>query len=348
MRISRSERWGVLDSATAAGPAVKVLSFQPGDSGLPYLDRVAALFDTYMCRRLRVLLKSASGTLQSGMVHMGIDYDARRLPSTEVEVLGTSQLLSVPIWKSGTVSPDLSIVNRGGWRPTWSQGSGDTGFYEGPSFAVCTSNNSLEGTAEIWLDYDLEFKGFSPLNGGPSPSPSGSMLQTKLVMATWSTAAGGPTVRPWGIASNGPGTDFGENDIPWSFDKKLALEPPLDFGGVQIDVHGSEPIRSVGLSINFNSTSFFSELYETYDSLEAFVWLREKWVKMLVDYTVHSAQEPKTVSLNYVLDATDEAWSSDGVQELSLWLGGPSVVGVVQLTDIPIMVVVSREGFGKV
>jgi len=341
MRISRSERWGTLAPATQSGSSVKVLTFQPGNSGLPYLDRVANLFDTYMCRRLRVLLKSASGTVQSGMVHMGIDYDARRLPKTEEEVLGSSQLLSVPIWKSGSISPDLSIINRGGWRPTWSQWLEDAGFFSGPSFAACVSNSSSDGIAEIWLDYDLEFRGFSLVQGG---TPWGSpRLMTRVVYGTWKT--NGEPTHSVHASDNGPGTDFGQSGVPWSLEPLPLLHPPIPHGGLQIDVHNkTDSIRSVGMALNFDSDSN-PDLYQIAPKLGAWIHLGDEWVEMTSHGTEVTIGGIRYVSLNFNYGSAGQAWPSDDVYSLTMFVGGPPTSGEVTITGAPVQVIVDHQGW---
>jgi hypothetical protein len=184
------------------------------------------------------------------MVHMGIDYDARKVPSTEGQVTGLSLLQSGPVWKSLEIKNlDLSIVNRGGWRPTHDDVGG--GFFSGPSFVACVSNAANIEAGELWVDYDLEFKGFTPDLG------AGYGLTCRPVSLSWIGSPDGETK----IANPSEGLNTlgdGAGKTGWGFlaSNEATLPAPLaDTGGARFRTKFEPPDNFVYLVVAFDAVA---------------------------------------------------------------------------------------------
>lgn len=139
--------------------------FQPGSSGLYRLDAVASTFETYRVKRLKVHFYTASSTNNSGMIHMGIDFDPADLPTSVAGIANLNPRLICPVYqtKDTTIPVPISSINKctpKGWMYT----KAGPAIHQdlGPAFALCvacTTSGIDQYVGEVFCEYEVELKG---------------------------------------------------------------------------------------------------------------------------------------------------------------------------------------------
>jgi len=152
--VSYRELWTpVLGGNGTVATTPPPLLFLPGASGLPQLDALASLYESYrLLSGVKVEFKSAAGSVNNGSMIAGVDYDARDI------VLGYSSAASMmpkfvgSITKNMQLTVDHTRAMNKKWMFSAGQAAGDA------AFAVVYSNTaSLSGVGDIWCEYTVEF-----------------------------------------------------------------------------------------------------------------------------------------------------------------------------------------------
>jgi hypothetical protein len=168
MCVKRKEFWF---STSATVPGIVSRSFYPGNSGLARLDQFGQMFELWKVKKLRLHYIPSVGSTQSGMVHMGVDFDNRELPSTPQGVSILEPSTHGAVWKDNSLGIPIERVQRTKWMYT--NAGGSVSPETGTGFAVVVSTTGTVDAGEVWLDYEIEFVGPVP-SGQATNSITGS------------------------------------------------------------------------------------------------------------------------------------------------------------------------------
>jgi len=150
LRVSYKEFWSIPPAS-----AVGFYSFIPGNSGLARLDQFGQLYDLYRIENVRIEYRTSTGSTQSGMFHMGLDYDSLDQPSTVSGVTALNPVVSVPVWQNAQLRVQVDRAQRQKWLFTYgSTVRPDPGSSTG--FSVATYSG-LAQAGEIWCEYSVVF-----------------------------------------------------------------------------------------------------------------------------------------------------------------------------------------------
>jgi len=155
IHVNYRELWSPVLSVVGSGDSTPpYLPFVPGNSGLPQLDALGTLYESYrMTGPVIVEYKATASMIISGSVVVGIDYDARDvvLGYPGVAALNPKAVGSVFKDHKVVVTPDRAMNKK--WLFCSGQVPGE------PAFAVGYSTTSANAGAvgDIWCEYTIEF-----------------------------------------------------------------------------------------------------------------------------------------------------------------------------------------------
>jgi len=176
LRVSLSEYWFSVDGQgnPSGYNGLRNGYFQPGNSGLTKLDQFGQMYELWRLNRAVVSFRTSTGSTQSGMVHLGLDFDATDIPSSIAGVAGLNPVTKCPVWSDQPMSCRVVVpvdrVNRQKWMMTTAGTTPDINSSTG--FIACTGTTGPPSAGEIWIDYDIDFAG---------PVRPGQVTQNRLV-----------------------------------------------------------------------------------------------------------------------------------------------------------------------
>lgn len=154
--VQYRELWSPVGPGLPAGSAPAALVFTPGLSGLPQLDALAALYESYrILGKVKVEFRTAAGSVNNGSFIMGVDYDAR---DTIPGYAGAAALVPKavgPITQNSILHVDHNRAMNKKW--LFSNSPGGPGE---AAFAIVystTSPTTLGNPGDIWCEYHVEF-----------------------------------------------------------------------------------------------------------------------------------------------------------------------------------------------
>lgn len=156
IHVSYRELWTSVSGTTSSPTAPLALQFLPGASGLPQLDAIGSLYESYrLTAPVRVEFKSSSGTINNGSIIAGVDYDGRDISTGYSAAAALMPKFVGPIWKDHSLSVEPARAMNKKW--LFSQGPTTSGE---AAFAVVYSATGSAGSGavgDIWCQYSVEF-----------------------------------------------------------------------------------------------------------------------------------------------------------------------------------------------
>jgi hypothetical protein len=190
LRIRRHEFWKPVVGFGSG--IVQKASFNPGDSGVPFLDNISRLYQCYKVHGMRVHYKPSVGSTEPGVVHMGVDFDTKREPVTDQGVLTLQPNGTSAVWKQTDIVVPPSRCMRSNWLYT-AEGTPNRNEVAFELFYT-SSGATTETHGEFWLTYDITL--MSPRLNTAVTTPFKLELYTALV--DWS----GSVPADWLISSD--------------------------------------------------------------------------------------------------------------------------------------------------
>lgn len=149
-RVHKSELW--FDVI----PGTHKYMFKPGSAGVPHLDRIASIYETYCLKSVKLHYKSSSGTQTSGTITAGIDYaPSNSRSAADIKLLDYTA--SGAIYNNFVLTSKPKLVMKGAdWLFTSSAQTDDPKSY---CFALYVDVNAPEQAVigQIWITYDILF-----------------------------------------------------------------------------------------------------------------------------------------------------------------------------------------------
>jgi hypothetical protein len=155
IHVNYKELWtsvGQSDGFTPTSPPA--LFFVPGASGLPQLDALGSLYESYrLTGPVHVEFKSSAGSVNNGTIIAGVDYDARDIVTGFSGCAALQPRFVGSITKDHrlTVTPDRAMNKK--WLFSAGQVSGEAAF----AVVYSTSSALAGGPGDIWCEYTVEF-----------------------------------------------------------------------------------------------------------------------------------------------------------------------------------------------
>lgn len=142
--------------------------FWPGNSGLGRLDIFSAMYDLYQLKSIKLRYLTSTGTVQSGEILLGVDYDPKDVATTARGAEEYVPRFRAPLWKNGEMTVPVDRAQKAKWMYT-SSGTDTMAESLGPAFAVVLGGHGVANTAvgSLWVDYKLVLQ-------SPAPSQSGA------------------------------------------------------------------------------------------------------------------------------------------------------------------------------
>lgn len=166
--LVQEESWGPIGSPLAFSKL-----FAPGNSGLPRLDAVASLYDKYKLVSCVLEYRTVVGTVQSGEIVYGVDYNVNTSDTSYAAVVLMNDKAMTPIWQNSNVNVNINKAMEGKlWKNVSRVGSSVANFAEGPCFQVVvnTVSDPLAVVGRLWVRYKVEFT--SPVQPGVDATPA--------------------------------------------------------------------------------------------------------------------------------------------------------------------------------
>jgi hypothetical protein len=158
IRVNYNELWRSVSGPTPGGTtSPEALRFVPGVSGLPQLDALGSLYESYrLTAPVKIVFKSSSGTVNNGSVIAGVDYDARDVQLGYSSAAAKMPKFVGPIWKDHRLHVDPSRAMNKKWlfSETLNGAFGEAAF----ALVYSASGGDVDGAVgEIWCEYSVEF-----------------------------------------------------------------------------------------------------------------------------------------------------------------------------------------------
>lgn len=109
-RLAHEELWKTADAG--AQGSMHNLSFVPGYTTLPILDKYGAMFEEYTVHHISLHAVPIVGTTKDGMYVASFTYDLDDKPTSQTECAVPDPKLVNPIWKGGIVNAVASRCNK--------------------------------------------------------------------------------------------------------------------------------------------------------------------------------------------------------------------------------------------
>lgn len=189
--------------------SITSISINPGlQSIFQWLYRVAQNYESYRFNSLKVHYQPMVGTSASGLVMIGLDYDAADpIPTDKSQLLNSRSTVSVAPWapvKFVALSADLHKAKSNYVRVDSVPSGKDVRLYDIGNLYIATkgcSPNSLVG--EIFIEYDITL--MTPAVLVPPVSIGGSVYGSGAGATPASPFGSAPTVYGGGFTFPGPG-----------------------------------------------------------------------------------------------------------------------------------------------
>lgn len=186
--LTKQEYWFSVE------PGVHKYTFIAGRSGIPHLDRLAAVHESVQVRHFKIHYRPSAGTDKTGNLTLGVDYQPENDRKQEdIKILDTNV--------SGTIFTSASIkliVNRMQKNVSW---LGTAAASNPHSYFALYVDAATDATSvgQIWVSYKVSFS--------DPTSPSGSVVLNKQNVATVSSQISSDvmTESP-NVLTVGPGT----------------------------------------------------------------------------------------------------------------------------------------------
>lgn len=261
LRVKHREFWYAPSIMVGQTSTVESRIFFPGNSGISRLDSFANLFELYRINSARIYYKTATGTTQSGMLHVGVDYDSKEIPTTVAGVAVLYPSFTIPIWSESSLSVQPDRANRAKWMFTFAGGQSHQDM--GVGFAVLSGLAASPGAielvpGEIWIDYDITYSG--PVSNQATFS---TMRSQQGVLVTADQPIG---IMDWNLDPSGYATDTGtvgaQNSLYIGYDAKkgksdvwsLVYAPsvPPSRGSMLIKYEDLTPARQYQMTVSYS------------------------------------------------------------------------------------------------
>lgn len=160
LNVHYKELWSPVTGveAGASDTRPQPLIFMPGNSGLPHLDALGRLYESYkMTGDVRLEFKTAAGSVNNGSVIAGVDYDARDASLGYIDAAA----LSPKFVGSITKDHSLSVTAARAMNKKWLFTSSQTEAAGEAAFAIVYSTTGTTGSGrtvgDLWIEYQVQF-----------------------------------------------------------------------------------------------------------------------------------------------------------------------------------------------
>lgn len=168
-----SHREFIRDLPSSTAFTATEIALNPGLNGsFPWLSRIAANYESYIFRKLRVHYQTECGTAAIGTVILTIDYDAGdTAPSTKMQALSYRGAVRSAPWSPcvhTSLQEDLSKRKTYFCRAGGLKTGQDVTLYDTGNLYLITVGQAagVVMLGEIWLEYVVELKGPKALSAG--------------------------------------------------------------------------------------------------------------------------------------------------------------------------------------
>jgi hypothetical protein len=230
----------VTDIQAVADPTIMTLEVNPGLSkSFPYLAEKVDGFDKYRFKKLNFIFRTATNTITSGTVAMGIDFDARDAPLTELEqIMNTQNALESAIYEDIVykVPLELSNVTTTKLIRTDFVGAEAAELYDTGKLYVRTKSTPDAVGGHLYAEYVVEF--LSPTIGDKLPQTGAIMLVKNMYDFIVAAGTDQTTNQPFLDNSHGPAILLTEPKFGFKYDAGMG-RITLDAGVYRLRFAGS-------------------------------------------------------------------------------------------------------------
>lgn len=160
MRFTHEELLCTIKADTSG--TVKNYDFIPRSTGLPVLDKLAAVFERYKAVAVTVFYRPIVGTTTDGAVVVACDWDALTDATTLAQLYSMSPHIRGPVYQSQSMVFPMQRLNA---FQSYYMSTSAAILLKAP-FSICTAakTGSDKEVGEVWVRYTILFEGVSAVN----------------------------------------------------------------------------------------------------------------------------------------------------------------------------------------